>query len=41
VRGESIEKGEFFADKVEYDLTNKILDFSMFDEEQVNIKIKK
>ena len=31
VRGESIEKGEFSADNVEYDLTRKTLDFSMFD----------
>ena len=40
VRGESIEKGEFFADNVEYDLTNKTLDFSMFDNKQVNVKLK-
>jgi len=41
VHGESIEKGEFFADNVEYDLTNKIFDFSMFEKKQVNIKIRK
>jgi len=40
VRGESIEKGEFFADNVEYDLTNKTLDFSMFGNKQVNVKLK-
>jgi len=40
VRGESIEKGEFFADNVEYDLTNKTLDFSMFGSKQVNVKLK-
>jgi len=41
VRGESVEKGEFFADNVEYNLSNKILDFSMFGKKQVNIKLKK
>ena len=40
VRGESIEKGEFRADNVEYSLADKILDFSMFDSERVNVKIK-
>ncbi len=40
VRGESINKGEFFADNIEYDLANKTLDFSMFGNSQVNIKIK-
>jgi len=40
VRGESIKKGEFNADNVEYDLTDKTLDFSMFSDKQVNIKIK-
>ena len=40
VRGESIEKGKFFADKGVYNLTNKILDLSMLGSEQVNIKIK-
>ena len=40
VRGESVEKGEFFADNVEYDLTNKNLEFSMFGSKQVNIKLK-
>ena len=40
VRGESIEKGEFIADNVEYDLTNKTLNFSMFGSKQVNVKVK-
>jgi hypothetical protein len=40
VRGESVEKGEFFADNVEYNLANKMLDFSMFGNSQVNIKLK-
>ena len=40
VRGESVEKGKFFADNVEYDLKNKTLDFSMFGSKQVKIKIK-
>ena len=40
VRGESIKKGKFFADNIEYDLTSKILDFSMFNDGQVNIKLK-
>jgi hypothetical protein len=40
VRGESIEKGKFSADNVEYDLTGKNLNFSMFGDKQVNIKIK-
>ncbi len=40
VRGESVEKGEFFADNVEYDLTSKILDLSMFDKKQVQINVK-
>ena len=40
VVGESIEKGEFSADKVKYDLTEKMLNFSMFGSKQVNIKIK-
>ena len=40
VRGESVEKGEFFADNVEYDLTSKILDLSMFGKEQVQINVK-
>jgi hypothetical protein len=40
VRGESVEKGEFTADKVEYNLSNKTLDFSMLGNKQVNIKIK-
>ena len=40
VQGESVKKGKFFADKVEYDLTNKTLDFSMFGSKRVNVKIK-
>ena len=40
VRGESIEKGEFAADNVEYDLLGKNLNFSMFGKERVNIKLK-
>ena len=40
VRGESIEKGEFSADKVEYDLTYKSLNFSMFGNKRVNVKLK-
>ena len=40
VRGESVERGEFFADNVEYDLINKTLDFSMFGNKQVNVKLK-
>ena len=40
VRGESIEKGKFTADNVKYNLTDKTLDFSMFNKKQVNIKLK-
>ena len=40
VRGESIDRGEFFADNLEYNLANKTLNFSMFGSNQVNIKIK-
>ena len=40
VRGESIEKGEFSADNVEYDLTKKTLNFSMLGSKQVNVKLK-
>jgi hypothetical protein len=40
VRGESIEKGEFMADNVEYDLLEKNLNFSMSGKERVNIKLK-
>ena len=40
VKGESIEKGEFSADNVEYNLTNKNLNFSMFGNKQVNVKLK-
>jgi len=41
VNGESVEKGKFFADNVEYNLTSKALDFSMLDKKQVNVKLKK
>jgi len=40
VRGESVEKGKFVADNVEYNLTNKTLDISMFGNKQVNVKLK-
>ena len=40
VRGESIEKGQFKSDNVEYDLKDSILNFSMFNNKQVNVKIK-
>ena len=40
VRGESIEKGEFNSDSVEYNLTDKTLNFSMSGSKQVNMKIK-
>jgi len=40
VYGESIEKGEFIADNVEYDLADKTLNFSMFGSKQVNVKFK-
>ena len=40
MRGESIEKGEFSADNVEYELTDKTLNLSMFGSKQVNVKLK-
>jgi len=40
VRGESIEKGEFSADNVEYDLMDKTLNLSMFGNKQVKVKFK-
>ena len=40
VRGESVEKGTFLADNVEYDLTNKTLEFSMLGNKKVNVKVK-
>jgi len=40
VHGESIEKGEFSADSVEYNLQDKALSFSMFGSKQVNVKLK-
>ena len=40
VHGESIDKGEFNADNVEYDFTSKTLNFSMFANKRVNVKLK-
>ena len=40
VRGESIEKGEFTADNVEYNLADKNLNFSMFGNKKINVRIK-
>ena len=40
VQGTSVEKGTFFADNVEYDLTNKTLEFSMLGNKKVNVKVK-
>ena len=40
VRGESVEKGKFIADNVEYNLSNNNLDFSMLGNKQVNVKLK-
>ena len=40
VWGESIDKGEFSADNAEYDLASKTLNFSMFVNKQVNVKLK-
>ncbi|MDA1338333.1 MAG: LPS export ABC transporter periplasmic protein LptC [bacterium] len=40
VKGMSIDKGEFSSDNVEYDLKDKTLNFSMFDNKQVNVKLK-
>ena len=40
VRGESVEKGKFIADNVEYNLSNNNLDFSMLVDKQVNVKLK-
>ena len=40
VRGESVEKGKFIADNVEYNLANNNLDFSMLGEKQVKVKLK-
>ena len=40
VRGESVEKGKFFADSVKYNHTKKILDFSMFGNNRVKVKIE-
>ena len=39
VQGESI-KGNFVADNVEYDMSDKTLNFSMFGKKQVNVKLK-
>ena len=40
VRGESIEKGEFTADNVEYNITDKTLNLSMFGNKQIKLKLK-
>jgi hypothetical protein len=40
VSGESVEKGKFFADNVEYNLKKNTLDLSMFGNKQVNVKLK-
>tara|TARA_B110000902_G_scaffold219638_1_gene254136 strand:- start:248 stop:571 length:324 start_codon:yes stop_codon:yes gene_type:complete len=40
VRGESIEKGKFSADNVEYDLVSKSLNFFMSGSKQVKVKLK-
>ena len=40
VRGESVEKGKFIADNVEYNLANNNLDFSMLGKKQVKVKLK-
>ena len=40
VRGESIEKGECTADNVEYNITDKTLNLSMFGNEQIKLKLK-
>ena len=40
VKGKSVDRGEFSADNVEYDLSDKTLNFSMFGTKQVNVKIK-
>ena len=39
VRGKSLDKGEFFSDNLEYNLTDKTLNFSMSGTKQVNVKI--
>ena len=38
VRGKSLDKGEFFSDNLEYNLTDKTLNFSMSGTKQVNVK---
>ena len=40
VKGKSVDKGEFSADNVEYDIKDKSLNFSMFGSDLVNVKIK-
>ena len=40
VQGNSVDRGEFSADNVEYNFKNKTLNFSMFSKERVNVKIK-
>ena len=40
VQGNSVDRGEFSADNVEYNFKNKTLNFSMFSKDRVNVKIK-
>ena len=40
VQGNSVDRGEFSADNVEYNVKNKTLNFSMFSKKRVNVKIK-
>ena len=40
VKGNSVDRGEFSADNVEYNFKDKTLNLSMFGAERVNVKIK-
>ena len=40
VKGKSLNKGEFSADTVEYNIVGKTLNFSMFGRDKIKIKIK-
>ena len=40
VQGNSVDRGEFSADNVEYNFKDKTLNLSMFGTERVNVKIK-
>tara|TARA_B110000967_G_C18702834_1_gene468748 strand:- start:662 stop:877 length:216 start_codon:yes stop_codon:yes gene_type:complete len=40
VKGNSVDRGEFSADNVEYNFKDKTLNLSMFGTERVNVKIK-